>query len=820
MKKLILFFLCCSVSVNLMADTKRIYCKMTQSWWTADNAAVAAHTWGSGTGTTWPGKRMTRVSGETGMWYIDLDLAQVQNIIFVRVNPSGTITDWNAKTQDLTIPTDSKNLFTITSSSAVWGDPGCVGSWSNYTPNPETPNFYITGDSALVVDAGLNKSKAWNPDAISSFKDTFILNLKAGVDYKLKITLDGTWDTPLGYTDLTESVSGLAQVDGNDNNIGFRLKTAGQVKVIYSADVFKLVGSFALPCSEAYGLLIDGVFHACKRNLLQPEWTEFMLRDVKLNKNQTIQLYDSCNAAAWVINNYAETSYKFSISDNKYVVSEDGTYDFYIKFIFEADELYVAKHGVYSTAVPSQCTDVLMQAFYNESYQANKPEYGTDIYGDTKWATLLPQAAEIGQYIDLVWLPPSAYGDGMGYHPKNYSDQNSAWGTRAELEALITALHKAGAKVVADIVINHCAGWTTWCDFPEFDFGEYGTFHPDESYIACTDEVNLNPDAGECYQKATGPQDDGWGDWYGNWDGARDWAHDAPKVQEMFKAYLKWMRNVMKYDGFRYDKGDGFNNWHHDNYNKASGPYIAFMELWSGNDQIIAGIEQANKNMMALDFQTKYSAFDGIAGFDYSKCKGSGLLGRGYAKNAVTFIDSHDWFLRNNGQEFGGNGKSMTDELKDRLLQANAFMLGMPGVPCIFYPHWKKYKEALKPMIEARKLAGVHSESHVSDEYAEQGGYQCTLEGKYGWMILQLGNKTTHTNTGDFSWLNDYQLIASGPGYAMWVNRTAPLPTGIDDIDSSSIQEDVRQTRKFIQNGQLFIEHNNHLYNALGIEIK
>ena len=476
----------------------------------------------------------------------------------------------------------------------------------------------------------------------------------------------------------------------------------------------------------------------------------------------------------------------------------------------------------YTTAVPSQCTDVLMQAFYNESYLVNNSDVGTNIYGDTKWSTLLNYADEIGDYFDLVWLPPSANGDGMGYHPKKYSDQNSNWGTRAQLEQLISAFHAKGTKVVADIVINHCAGWSSWCDFPTFDFGTYGTFSPDASYIASTDEVNWESNAssaGSCYGQATGPQDDGWGDNYGNWDGARDWAHDAVKVQDMFKAYLLWMRNVMKYDGFRYDKGDGFNNWHHDNYNKTAHPYIAFMELWSGNDQIIAGIDQANKNIMALDFQTKYSAFDGIAGFDYSKCQGSGLLGRGYNKYAVTFIDSHDWFLRGNGQEFGGNGKSMTDELKDRLLQANAFMLGMPGVPCVFYPHWYKYKEAIKPMINARHAAGIHNESAVSDEYAESSGYQCTVRGKYGYLILQLGSKTTHTNTGDYSWLADYTLMASGPGYAMWVNVTdPPITVGTKDVQSDNGQ--CTKGEKFIKDGSLYIRYGEKTFDTMGRIVK
>ena len=436
----------------------------------------------------------------------------------------------------------------------------------------------------------------------------------------------------------------------------------------------------------------------------------------------------------------------------------------------------------FSSAVPSQCGDVMMQGFYFDSYEVDTAHAGTEEYGDTKWKTLLAQSGEIGAYFDLIWLPPSGYASGTGYHPKQYSNQNSDWGSRSDLEKLIAALHNSGTRVIADIVINHVEAMASWCDFAVQDFGEYGVFQPDGSYICSTDEMNdpaNKKEAGECFGTATGSPDDG-----ANWDAARDWSHDKPYVQEMFKAYLKWMKNVMHYDGWRYDKGDGFNNWHMDNYNQASEPYIAFMEYWSGNDEIIHGIEQANKNVMALDFQTKYSAFDGIAGFDYSKCQGSGLLGRGYAKYAVTFVDSHDWFLRDNGQEFGGNGNSMKPELKDRLMQANAFMLSMPGVPLVFYPHWYKYKEDIKPMINARHLAGVHSESEVSDEQASKDGYQCTVKGKNGYLIIQLGNKTTHT-----AWDNNYKLIAKGNGYAIWVNATGDVAPGIIATASATFED-------------------------------
>ena len=576
-------------------------------------------------------------------------------------------------------------------------------------------------------------------------------------------------------------------------------------------------------CPESYGLLIDGVYHPGVRNELQTEWKEYMLRNVELTQGQKIQLYDTCSHAKWVMTTFAVTSFEFPIEGDHYVVPSDGTYDFYLKFIYEADEVFISKHGVYTSAVPGQCEDVLMQAFYNESYMATAP--GVSEYGDTKWKTLLPQAEEIGRYFDLIWLPPSANGDGMGYHPKNYSDQNSNWGTRAELEALIAAFHNAGAKVVADIVINHCTGYTSWCDFPTFDFGEYGVFSPDASFICKNDEVNWEenkPAAGDptsgsgaCWGTATGSMDDG-----DNWSGARDWAHDMPEVQNMFKAYLLWMRNVMKYDGFRYDKGDGFNNWHHDNYNKTAGPYIAFMECYSGTDEIQNRINGANGNLMGLDFDLKWHVFNSFAGWDYSRGRGDCIMSRGDGRHSVTFIESHDWFLRSdNDNEFGGRGNSMTPALKARLMQANAFLLSMPGVPCVFYPHWAKYKADLKPMIEARKFAGVHSESGVWDEYSTATGYQATVGGKYGYLILCLGDKANKQGFG-----SDYQLMASNystqeghnESYEIWVNRTAPV-TAIEEVKSETQQ---MKAEKFMQDGKLFIRLGDKVYDAQGLLVK
>ena len=110
--------------------------------------------------------------------------------------------------------------------------------------DPEAPKFYITGDSALVVDAGLDKEKAWKADAIKSAEDSYELSLKGDQDYQLKIVVGENW---LGYDALTQKAEGL--VDGENHNICFKLKEAGKVKVTYALGgggevVFKLEGDF------------------------------------------------------------------------------------------------------------------------------------------------------------------------------------------------------------------------------------------------------------------------------------------------------------------------------------------------------------------------------------------------------------------------------------------------------------------------------------------------------------------------------------------------------------------------------------------------
>lgn len=417
---------------------------------------------------------------------------------------------------------------------------------------------------------------------------------------------------------------------------------------------------------------------------------------------------------------------------------------------------------LYSSSVPSECPDVMLQGFY---WDSNQNKY----YGCTRWWNLQQEAEEISSYFDLIWLPPSALSSGgVGYHPKQYSNQNSDWGQRGELEYLIKQFHDGGTKVIADMVVNHIEGKDGWCSFYEQDFGEYGYFQVDGSYISQDDEMKWDADE-YCRGKAIGAKEDGY-DGESNYGAARDLAHGEEKVRQMFRAYAKWMVNVMKYDGFRYDYCKGFHMSHVNDYNANAGAYFSMIEYYDGNRDVLwSRIADAGENTLALDFAMKFNVMNaGIGQFNYAACKNpNSLIGMGKGKWAVNFIDNHDTFERGNGCDFGGSDP-MSNDVKDRLLQANAYMLSMPGVPCVFYPHWKAHGAAIKPMILARKAVGVHSESAVSDDVVDNG-YRAYVTGTKGTLILELGAACSSCPYG-------YIEVAAGTGYKMYITYECSSP--------------------------------------------
>ena len=209
------------------STTKTVYCKAAQDWWKTDGAAVGVYAFADGDvkNAAWPGVRMTAVEGETDLWKADIDTAKYEKIIFVRVNGTGDLADWGAKTADLTIPAD-KDLYTITSTSAVWGDPGVTGTWSVYKAGGDDP---VVEEPAVIKMHG-NFTGDWaNTDAftLSEDKNTATLKLtlnKGNYEFGMRIGADDNW-TSNGVAFTRENKS--AAVAAGTGNLTLAADTKG-----------------------------------------------------------------------------------------------------------------------------------------------------------------------------------------------------------------------------------------------------------------------------------------------------------------------------------------------------------------------------------------------------------------------------------------------------------------------------------------------------------------------------------------------------------------------------------------------------------------
>jgi alpha-amylase len=465
-----------------------------------------------------------------------------------------------------------------------------------------------------------------------------------------------------------------------------------------------------------------------------------------------------------------------------------------------------------NVGVPAESEDVMLQVFYWDSY---KTKTSTDSkFGRTKWIDLLKDTAAINANFDVVWFPPSAgpTGCGVGYSAKQYSNQESDWGTKTALNNLITALHKGNTKVLADVVLNHRGNLTNWCNFFTDNFGSYGTYQLTQQHI-CRNDEGFTDAKSSCYNASY--TDRGANDTGDNFSGARDLDHQNEYVQNWSKAYTQWLLGSMKYDGFRYDMTLGFHGRYLKMYNEAANPYISVSELWHSIDRQKQHLQECEYNTMVFDFQNKYS-LKGIVEGSYGKLNKdktyNGLRKEGLARYAVTFIDNHDTFDR--GGAYGDNQFTPTTDLttatnKNYVLQASAYILMMPGIPCVFYPHWASYKEEINEMIAVRKRAGIHSESQVLAEESGQYRYKATIQGHRGQVMVCVGKYRQKDEVEGF-----VKVVEGGERgeYSIYLKENAQ---GVENVQGNKAQ-----CTKMLKDGQLYLQMGEQVYDIMGKRVK
>ncbi len=404
---------------------------------------------------------------------------------------------------------------------------------------------------------------------------------------------------------------------------------------------------------------------------------------------------------------------------------------------------------------PAQYEGVMLQGFYWDSFS------------QSQWVKLEKQADELSQYFSLVWLPQSADcgGTSMGYDdlywfPGHY---NSSFGSEAELRSLIQTFKSKGIGTIADVVINHRKNVSNWVDFPKETYNGV-------TYELKSTDICGNDDGGATKQWATqngytlGNNDTGEG-----WDGMRDLDHKSENVQTNVKAYLKMLLNDLGYTGFRYDMVKGYSASYTKMYNEDAQPQFSVGECWDGTNTIKNWIEGTGKTSAAFDFQFRYTVRNAANNGDWRKLIqqndgnwpliSSSYNNGAYKQWAVTFVENHDTEKRSNAAQ---------DPLKKDTLAANAYLLAMPGTPCVFFTHWIDCKQSIKAMIDVRRAAGIQNTGNYNMLQANNAKYAAfSSQGSKSNLLVVVGQ--TNMYTPEASWIK----VLEGHHFAYYLDQNA-----------------------------------------------
>lgn len=386
--------------------------------------------------------------------------------------------------------------------------------------------------------------------------------------------------------------------------------------------------------------------------------------------------------------------------------------------------------------------------------------------GGTWWNTVQTKVTDWSNAgVQSIWLPPVSKAQNgpfsMGYDPTDYFDfgdfnQNGTvetrFGSRTELEALITAAHAENMEVYADIVLNHNSGGqleanqytgtNTYTDFTAVASGKFPRsqhdFHP--NWIQAND--------------------------LGIFGGFPDLSHAVPHVQDWLwnrsDGVGKYYKNVMGFDGWRFDYVKGFEPWVVAAWNNEVGGF-SVGELWDSNvDYLNWWANEANSSV--FDFAAYYKMNDAFDGNNLNLLNDDMMWKRNPYK-AVTFVTNHD-----------------TDEIWSKML-AYAYILTHEGYPTIFYRDYEEWLDKSKLnnliWIHNNKATGNTSILYTdSDEYiARRNGYGSNpglivyINNSNSWLERWVPTNWYSTQIKDFTGNSSWYPVTQSGG---WVKIQCP----------------------------------------------
>ena len=434
---------------------------------------------------------------------------------------------------------------------------------------------------------------------------------------------------------------------------------------------------------------------------------------------------------------------------------------------------------------------VMLQGFYWESYRHGDAKFPQ--YGNKKWYQIAKEnagAIREGRF-DLIWLPPPSFAGGRsaGYNPKQYWKFDNSYGSLDQHRAMLEELLKNGIEPVADIVINHRDGETSWADFKNPDWGLKTICRSDEIFSSKDSPFKDTPEdqrgaeeerpkeytqhGGTCYQ----------------YPSFRDLDHTNPDVRRDIFRYLLSLKSL-GYRGWRYDMVHGYHARRVMQYNQRTQPTFSVGEYdWSAHGEMRGWVwntattkDDLKTSSNVFDFTTMFTLKGNKGNYKawYGYGNGLGIMGdntdkQPWKQRAVTFLENHDTGYRTNE-----DGTPQQDHKSDSFAnnweveQAYAYILTHPGVPCVYWKHYFDWgndlREKIKALINARKVAGVHSGSTLftQNNAGYKNVYAARITGSKGDIYVRIGGADNDWQPSDSSY-KDYREYAQGAGWKVWV---------------------------------------------------
>ena len=336
-----------------------------------------------------------------------------------------------------------------------------------------------------------------------------------------------------------------------------------------------------------------------------------------------------------------------------------------------------------------------------------------------------PHLHDIG--VTAVWIPPAYKADEQqdeGYATYDLYDLGefdqkgtvrTKYGTKNELKAMITELHKYNIAVYLDVVLNHKAGgdFTEKFTVVEVDPGErekavggpfriqawtgysfhgrkdkYSDFKWHWYHFSGTGFDDARKRSGIFQIQGEGKS---WSDGVDNENGNYDFLLcndidlDHPEVVTELNRWGKWVAAELNLDGMRLDAvkhmKDTFIAQFLDEVRKERGKsFYAVSEYWSGDlDKLDSYIESVGGKTNLFDVPLHYNMFQASReGKDYDlRNILKDTLVEHHCDLAVTFVDNHD----------SQPGSSLESNIEDwfKPLAYGLILLMKDGYPCLFY---------------------------------------------------------------------------------------------------------------------------------------